>query len=257
MALQHIEDPENLEDEKKKALDDAFNVLGNAGAEGTRLLKEKLVAMQKAGELDIHFQLLAAWLLWKIGGLDEVDSIVDIWTSIPPEDWYYYYLFMPGMSAASTQDTRALPMLEVLLADKKGKPYTLLEFPLTHEFLWGTFGSKGLPALLETLQAAKNPTEIESAINLLARAQYLPALPEIRKQLNNQDPDIRSAAILALGQFGHPDDFDLLISGLSSKDPNLLKMYIYSLVEFGDSAPFHNSSPFYKLPNREERLRGD
>jgi len=252
-ALRHV-DPESWDGEKGKALDEAVNTIESAGQEGERRLKAELVAIQQAGEKDPTFQILAAWMIWDIGGLDEVESISKLWTSIPANEWYYRWFFMPAMQAAATQDLRAAPMLKVLLSDKEGKPYPMLEYPLTHEFVWGAYGSVGLPVLYEVLQTSDNPVAIESSINLLAQAQYLPALPEIRKALDNPNPDVRVAAIMALGRFGHPDDYDRLIFGLASTDQALLNKYVYALNEFGDVRAVPHLIPLLQNPNQRNEV---
>jgi hypothetical protein len=228
-------DFENLDDEQSEVVNQAIQTLIDAGSEGALMLKEEIAAIDKAGESDVFFKLIAAWGLWDIGGADEADTIADIWYSIPPEDWIYRLLFMPAIEAASTQDPKVLPMLTVLLSDKEGRPYSMLGYPLTHEFVWGAYGSKAMPVLHEMLQVSENPVVLESAITQLARAQFLPAIPKIRDLINSEDGAVQEAAILALGEFAHPDDFDLLISGfLDSFDTETQFTYTYALVEFGD-----------------------
>ena len=227
-------DPKKQESINDETVNAAYKMIVNSGAAGALRLKGELAALQQAGEKDLGFELVAASILWDIGGVDEVDSITSIWYSIPAEDWVYLWLFMPAIQAAATQDPRVAPMLKVLLSDKEGKPYPMLTYPLTHEFVWGAYGSAGLPVLHEVLKTSDNPVALASSINLLAQAMYLPALPDIRQAMNHPDPGVQMAAILALGRFGHPDDFDTLVAGLSSKDPQLLNRYVYSLVEAGD-----------------------
>lgn len=110
----------------------------------------------------------------------------------------------------------------------------MLGYPLTHEFVWGAYGSGALPVLHELLMTTDNPVVMESAITQLARAQYLPAITEIREAANSENEDVRTAAVLGLGLFGHPDDFDLLIAGLDSSDPDIVFLYTYALVESRD-----------------------
>ena len=223
-----------------EALASAIGDITNAGPEGARALKEELAVMEQAGEEDVEFKLLAAYILWDIGELEEADTIADVWSSIPADQWVYELLFIPAFQAASTQDSRALPMLKVLTLDNQGKffserHYLSFEYPRTHEFLWGSYGSKGLPVLHELLQTSEDPIVLSSAIGLLTRAQYLPALPDIRKAVDNEATGVRNSAIVALGGFGHPDDYDLLIAGLDSTDTGELLRYVFSLAQFGDS----------------------
>jgi len=250
-------DYENIDDEQSAAINEAIQTLIDAGSEGARMLKEEITAIDEAGEIDVFFKLIAAWGLWDIGGADEADTIAGIWLSIPPEDWIYRSLFLPGIQAASTQDPRVLPMLKVLLSDKDGVYYSLhmpIEFPLTHEFVWGAYGSKAMPVLHEMLKTSENPVVLESAITQLASAQYLPALPEIRELTNSEDWEIQDAAIYALGEFAHPDDFDLLVSGLlATSNPLDQFVYTYALVEFGDLRAVSYLIPL--LDSFDERLR--
>jgi hypothetical protein len=235
----HGLDYDNLSDTESEEVNAAVEAVANSGSEGARLLHQELTAMEEAGQEDAPFQLLAAWALWEIGDLDEAETIAGIWRDVPAEDWIYELLFMPGLMAASTQDPRALPMLEALTSDKEGdlleaRYMPPLEFPMTHEFLWGAYGSRGLPVLHEMLRTSEDPTVLESAILLLSRAQYLQALPEIREAFTSEHSNVREAATVALGVFGHPDDFDVLIAGLDSSDAGTRFLSVYALVEFGD-----------------------
>lgn len=249
-------DFENLDEEQSEEVNQAIQVIIDAGSDGALLLKEEIAALDKAGESDVAFKLLAAWGLWDIGGVEEADTIAQIWTSIPSEEWIYRLMFMLGIEAASTQDPRVLPILTVLLSDKDGRPYSMLGYPLTHEFIWGAYGSKGLPVLYEMLKTSDNPVVLESAITQLARAQYLPALPKIREFTNSEYWEVQDAAIFALGEFGHPDDFDLLITGLlDSSNPLNQFVYTYSLVEFGDLRAVSYLIPL--LDSIDERLKNE
>ncbi len=144
------------------------------------------------------------------------------------------------MDAANTRDQKALPMLKALLKDDKGEVYFWVhsmevKFPLTHEFVWGSYGVKDLPVLNEVLQTSTNDVEIQSAISLLCQAQYLPALPKIRQLATTSAKDeTRRAAVRCLGSFGHAQDYDFLIAGLRSKDSKELWHYAYALYEYGD-----------------------
>ncbi|MCX5907018.1 MAG: HEAT repeat domain-containing protein, partial [Deltaproteobacteria bacterium] len=40
--------------------------------------------------------------------------------------------------------------------------------------------------------------------------------------------------VIALGRFGHPQDFDFLLAGLKSKDPEELLAFAFTLYEYGD-----------------------
>jgi hypothetical protein len=256
-ALRRL-DYENLTDAQADELNQAADTIINAGVEGARILKQELAVIEQSSEQDTAFKLLAAWCLWDIGALDEVDTIVKIWSAVPEEDRYYNMLLCPGLQAAATQDPRALPMLELLLSDKEGSiwfemHYTEIDYPTTIEFYWGVYGSQGLPRLYELLQTSTDPTVIASCIYLLSQAQYLPALPQIREAVYSDQPEIRDAAIDALGLIGHPDDYQLLISGLDAPDDESYFSYVYAIVEFGDIQAVPNLVPLLKSDNKDVR----
>ncbi len=259
-ALRHL-DVANLDEAQTAAMNAADETLKRAGPQGARRLKQELAALQQSGEQDVAFQLEAAWLLWEIGNLDEVDNVVMIWRSVPTDQWIYRALFMPGMEAAATQDPRALPMLLTLLADRQGSAYIsqhdlTLDYPRTHEFLWGAYGSQGLPALFDVLLRSTNPVAIESAIYRLASAQYLPALDEIRLDVDHPDAGVRAAAVYALGEFGHPDDYQTLINGLTAADtpPEDLYTYAFALNEFGDVRAVPYLIPLLQTSDEDLRM---
>lgn len=228
-----------LDAAQEEIIDSAIETIQSAGSEGANALKEELQEVDRAEEEDFLFKLLTAWLLWDICGLDEAETIAATWQSVPQEEWIYQMMFMPAVQAAATHDPRAMPMLTVLLFDRQGSMffemhYLTLEFPDTHEFLWGAYGSTGLPVLHEMLETSDDATVQESVIHILSLAQYLPALPQIRQAVQSEQAEVRHAAIRALGLFGHPDDFDLLLAGLDSPDAEDVWNYAYALVETGD-----------------------
>lgn len=240
-TLRHVK-RDNLseaEQEKKaQEIDGAWAVIKAAGQTGVSRLKEEVRRVDSSNERDDYFKLNASALLWLIGQLDEAESIAAIWNSTPL-DAQYNYVFYTAFEAATTQDLRALPMLKAVLRDKKGKVYferhaMEVKWPLTHEFIWGAFGSKGLPALNEILKTSKDVVEQASATLLLAHAQYLPALPRIRELAATGEGEARLVAIQFLGVYGHPQDYEFLISGLSSKDSEVVWRHVYALYEYGD-----------------------
>lgn len=237
-ALRNL-DLESLSEEEEAALEEAIDTVELQGSRGAAALKQEIEEIDQAGESDPTFKLLAAWMLWDIDGLVEAETITAIWQSVPPDEWHYRMLFLPAMEAGATQDPRALPMLEVLLTDREGSMffsthYLELYYPDTLEFLWGVYGPTGLPRLHEVLAASEDATVQEAAIRILSLDQYLPALPEIRQAVQSEDEEVRRAAIRALGTFGHPDDFELLIAGLDSPDPVDAWYFAYALVESAD-----------------------
>jgi hypothetical protein len=118
-------------------------------------------------------------------------------------------------------------MLELLLVHSQDDLHDA-----THA--WGIFGPKGLPRLDEILKTSTESAPAVLAINHLGQAQYLPALPDIRAAIAREETPVRQAAIRALGQFGHPDDYQTLVRGLSGPEPDDLATYVSALAAFGD-----------------------
>lgn len=230
---------EDEQEARTKEIDQAWKTLIAAGPAGADALKAELKALDAAKEKDDFFRLGAAVLLWEIGKLDEARAIADLWTGDVALDTNYPYVFFAAFEAARTQDERALPMLTACLRDKKGTVFVAqhsmdVAWPRTHEFLWGAFGPKGMPALARVLDESKDETALASAALLLARAQYLPALEKVRKLAHDGKGEARRMAVRSLGIYGHPDDFDFLVAGLKAPDPNEAMDFAYALYEFED-----------------------
>ncbi len=241
MTLRNI-DPASLspeqQDQKAAELDAAWSVITNAGKQGQLRLEKELAEIEKKGAKDNFFKLGAVDLMWGISGLESAGKIAAIWEKTPL-DLQYNYVFYTAFKAAQTQDPRALPMLTALLKDDKGSIYLhnhamSVEWPLTHEFIWGCYGPAGLPELLRIVKTSHDPVTLESALKLLGRAEYLPALPEFRKLARHENVRVKCAAIDGIGKYGHPQDFDMLIAGLKSTEPLVLQSYVYALSLYGD-----------------------
>jgi hypothetical protein len=250
--------PENLDGNQSAALDQATNTIVEAGPEGIRALRQGLDEGRQDGNPDPAFELLAASLLWEIGGLAEAGAIADIWSGIPPDEWNFPSVFMTALDAASTQDPAAVPLLKALLADRTGElplplHATTMVYPMTQLFVWGAYGSKAMPVLHDVLQTSPDPAAQETAITILSRAQYLPALPRIRQAIESEDAGVRDAAITALGEFGHPDDYDLLVSGLASPEATSLLSYLAAVIWFDDVRATPHVIPLLESINPEVR----
>lgn len=220
-------------------IDAAWLAIRTAGKPGVARLKLELQRVKRKGEKDDFFKLNAAALLWQIGRFDEVAAITEIWQTTPL-DAQYNYVFLTAFDAAQTHDPRVLPMLEACLRDNKGHFFVALHAlrlgaPQTHEFIWGVFGPQGLPALAQLLQTSKDTVTKQLAAYLLDQAQYSAALPAIRKLAADGNNPAHDTAVRALGIYGHPQDFDLLIAGLrNSNTTRDLESYAYALYEFED-----------------------
>ncbi len=246
-------DASKLNDAQKEArakeIDAAWAIIRAAGKQGIAALKRELQRVKEKGEKDDFFKLNAAALLWQIGRFKEVAAITEIWQTTPL-DVQYTYVFMTAIDAAQTQDPRVLPMLEACLRDHEGHyfvaPHAMrLEWPKNLEFIWGIFGPKGLPVLARLLQTSTDTITRQGAIYLLDQAQYAAALPQMRKIASDRNDPAHGTAIRALGIYGHPQDFDLLLSSLRASETNRdLEACAYALYEFEDLRAVTALAPF-------------
>jgi hypothetical protein len=240
-TLRHVT-PDKLNDDeqerKAKEIDAAWEVIKSFGQKGILRLKEEIKKIDNSREKDDYFKLNASSLLWQIGRLNEAESIAKIWNSSALNE-QYNYVFYTAMDAANTRNSKVIPMLKALLKDDKGEVYFEIHAmnvasPLTHEFVWGSYGIKGLPVLYEVLQTSVDPVESRSAMAPLCQALYPEALPKIREAAQGGQEETRRLAIRCLGIYGHPQDYEFLISGLHSNDPKVLWHYVYALYEYED-----------------------
>ena len=242
-AMRKVKPADFEDEEKRKAkgreLSDAWKTLIGAGPGGATRLKTEIAAITKAKERDDYFKLGAAAVLWQIGKLNEAKTIAAAWLGDVDLALNYNYVFYTAFEAAMTQDARALPLLTAVLRDDKGSIFLAVhmlqvKWPLTHEFLWGAFGSKGLPALARVLAESKDETAQASALRLLAKAHYLPVLQEVRRLAHEGQGAAHGEAVKALGEFGHPQDYDFLVGGLKTTDPKEAWYFVYALYEYAD-----------------------
>ena len=243
-TLRHInpEDVKKLsyeeQEEWSKRIDSAWKTISSAGKDGMARLKQEIKKVTEAKEKDDFFKLNASAVLWNMAGLEEVNAITEIWNSTPLKV-HYPYVFYTALEAARKQDPKALPLLKACLRDKEGSVFVPehsldVGWPLNQEFIWGAYGPGGLPVLAKVLEESKDPVELQSAMLLLRAAQYLDALPAMRKLAKEGNEDVRRMAIQSLGFFGHPKDYDFLISGLKSKDPKDACAFVFAFYDFGD-----------------------
>ncbi|MCX5907019.1 MAG: hypothetical protein NTY64_07480, partial [Deltaproteobacteria bacterium] len=171
--------PEERE-KRSKDLDWAWKMLINAGPNGASALKEELRKLEASKEKDDLFKLGAAVVLWRIGKADEAESIAALWAGDVDLNANYAYVFFIAFQAARTEDPRVFPMLIATLKDQKGVVYSphnvRVSWPLSHSFIWGSLGAKGLPVLERVLQDSRDEVSIASAIALLGTAQDLDAI---------------------------------------------------------------------------------
>jgi HEAT repeats len=261
-TLRHINQDGLTEAQKElKAgqIDNAWKIISASGEKGLSRLKQEVQKVDSNKEKDDFFKLNASALLWQIGRLTEADNIARIWNSTPLAA-QYRYVFYVAFDAALTHDPRAIPMLKAILKDDKGSIYVDLhamdvEWPLSHEFIWGAYGPKGLPVLHDVLETSNDPVEVRSAMTLLSQAQYLPALPRIRQAVTSKQEEVRHVAIQSLGRYGRPQDYDLLISGLRSNDLKEIWRYVYALYEYDDVRAVPYLIPL--LETKDDHLRSE
>ena len=241
------------EESMAKKINAAWQTIAKAGAVGKTRLKEELA---KPGQSD-YFKLNLAALLWTSGGLDEAETIAEVWR-LTKLDAQSNYVFYPAFQAAGKQDPRALPMLRVVLGDQEFGIYVVLhaleiKWPLTEEFIWGSYGPKSVPELLDVLKKSHSPGEIQSAILLLTEAQSTDALPLIRQVARTSEGQTKGIAIHALGVFGDPQDYEFLVGGLHAKDPQEAFWYADALYEFEDLRAVPEMIPLLNSPDAKLR----
>lgn len=231
-----------LSGEQRKAkgveINQAWKTIHAAGASGVARLVAELDEVIANHEKDEYFKLNASALLWITGRLKHAEKIGEVWNAsklhVNPN-----YVFFPAFEAARTQDPRALPMLGACLKDKKGNVRIAahamkVAWPLTHEFIWGAYGPKGLPVLERILRSSKDSGVLQSAMLLLSRSQHLAALTKIRQLAAQGEGEVCRTAVECLGMFGHPQDFELLVSTARSKDAGYLVSAVIALKYYQD-----------------------
>jgi HEAT repeat protein len=258
-ALKHVQ-PEKMTTAEKEiqaaAVERSWKMIKAAGKDGLLKLKGELKGVEEGKEKDDFFKLNAAALLWQIGSLDEAQTIAGIWASTPLTA-NYNYVFYPAFEAAMTHDERALTMLKACLKDDSGTvsvaAHSLgLRWPMTMVFIWGAYGPAGLPVLASILNNSREPVELQAAALLLSEAQYLEALPGIRKLAREgyspgqRPPSVRLMAVECLALFGHPQDYEFLIEGLRSENADTARHYVYALHEYEDLRAVPHLTPLLK-----------
>jgi hypothetical protein len=244
-------------DKKGKELDEACKYLIAKGYKSAIYLKSVLNKLRQKEEKDDHFALGAARILWEIRGTKEANTIAQIWETAD-QLVNYRYVFMTAFMAARERNAKVIPMLKATLREKQGTFMTghmNLVWPLTHEFIWGTYGSLGLPELEKVLLKSNIPAELESAMYSLSHAQYVKVLPRVRELINHKNDNVKTRALKSLGVYGHPDDYNTLIKALSSKNPSVIKGSLLGLNTYQniDAAPLispllnHNDKEISKI----------
>jgi len=263
-ALRRI-DPATIgqrpDDPRRKELSAAMDALVKAGKGGAERLKQEIHRAATAGEPVGFFQISATELLWQIGKLDEAQSIADIWKDFPSFGAHYETVASLAFEAAQTRDPRALALMVAVLRDKKGHALSPdptmkepLVWPTTARVVWGVYGPQALPALERLLDETPDETTLETAVQLLADAQYLPALARIRRLAREGIGAPRQASIGALGYYGHPQDFDFLAEGLK-ENPTVAVLFVTAFAEYEDLRAVRRLIPLLGSSDSDLRTR--
>jgi HEAT repeat protein len=262
LRFRNSKESEKLETERIERTIKAWEIIKSKKDAGITRIHQELKKIDDNGEKDDYFKICASALLWEIDGLNQAEIIGQIYkdtSSSPTFALVYNYVFYPAFFAAKTQDERALPMLLPILKDNKGTIFVAqhamyLRWPKNIEFIWGSFGNKGIPALMNILETSDNPVEIAAASGFLSRTQHLEALPKIRHIAQTGKDPAREWAIRGLGIFGHPADFNFLVRGLNqslSTDEQLL--YLWALIEYRDNHAIPHIIPLLKSASAKVR----
>lgn len=236
--------------EKAKEIDAAWKKLIEAGKAGSERLKQEISAVEAGKEKDEFFMLNASAVLWEIGKESEAKTIAEIWnkTRLSVQ---YNYVFYTAMEAARTKKPEVMPMLRAVLKDNTGYLFfpahaMRVTWPRTHEFVWGAYGAAGVSELQKVIETSDDVVETVSAMTLLTQAQHLPALTRIRQLAADKRDEVRFRAIKSLGIFGHPDDYEQLISGLATAKGMEAFFYAFALYEFDDERAVPHLIPLMK-----------
>jgi tetratricopeptide (TPR) repeat protein len=224
--------------DKSNEIAGAWKVITSEGEKGLERVKKELAAIKEQGESDDFFQLAAAGLLWELAGLEEAEELTRIYETVDLT-LQFNYVFWPVYQAAMQQNPKALPMMKAILREKRDdvlmEMHAMgLKWPYTIELIWGAYGPEGLHSLHDLLESSNDPVVLQSVIHLLTNAQYVEALPRLRKLAKHKNDDVRRSAIKSIGKFGHPEDYKFLINGLESEDPSEAFYYVYALYEYKD-----------------------
>jgi hypothetical protein len=216
----------------------ACQTLIAAGARGADRLETELAATTGSSIHDDVFRAMACAALYDAAGPEKAGEIARSWSLIDRRarlEMTFYVAF----KAATSQDPRVAPMLRACISDEKGTVVVpvqglTLAWPRTAEVLWGSCGPGCADELKLMLRQSADPVEIATAVAALAKSMDEGFLPDFRALARGGNRAARIQAILALGWYGHPDDFEFLRSGLRSKEPDLLFAHIFALIEYGD-----------------------
>lgn len=258
--LRHMRPDMTREEQKAKSerIDAAWEQLTAAKDAGAKALLDEAAKLDAAKEKDDFFKLGAAVVLWQIGRFDRVQDIVGLWAGTDLTT-NYNYVFYSTFEAVRDGDERALPLLRAVLRDQQGQIYLAMHvmnvnWPGTHFCLWGPMGRKAVPALEQVLDTEKDPIALRSAVVLLGAYMDVGALDRLRRIARDPKHPARLEAIVDLGHLGHPQDFDLLCSGLADKDPKVAEAFVRALGQYGDLRAAAKLAPLTTAADKDLRL---
>jgi FOG: HEAT repeat len=214
--------------EKVKIIESSWNLLEADPERGIAEIEKELARLEESKETDHFFKLNVTNLLWKMKGMEKADIIGKTWesTSLGVQS---NYVFFPAFEAARTQSPQALPMLLPILGERGvgvviARHAMPVYYPLTLEFIWGSYGTQGLAPALEVLKNSSHTNKRVDAMLVLSRAYYVEALPIIREYVGSSDLQLKSQAIRSLGIYAYPDDQEIIIKELKNTDQEMIKV---------------------------------
>ncbi|MCY3003085.1 MAG: HEAT repeat domain-containing protein [Planctomycetota bacterium] len=249
--------PDEELEERNRRVDAAWDTLLAAKEAGVAALLEEAAKLDASKEKDDKFKLGAAAVIWEIGKFDHARDVAALWHGSDLA-LFYNYVFYPALESAFDGDERALPMLTEVLHDQSGTVFfdahsMTVQWPETHRFLWGPMGRKAVPTLEKVLETEKDPVALSSAITLLADHWDVALLPRLRSIASDTKHGGRFAALRALGAFGHPDDFELLIGALKDAEGQNGIFLLRGLSLYGDLRTAPSVIPLTKSADPELR----
>ena len=227
----------------------AWATISEAGDEGILRLRREL----EREDTNTFFRMSGTALLFLLQGPDAASLIGEVW-SRSDLTVHYHYVFHTAALAAYTGDPRVTEILAPLLSDASASMVfpahvMRLRWPGLLKFTWGAMGPAGESHLLDVLRTSDDPAALRSAMHLLSDSFNTEALPELRRLSESSDKSVRTRALISLGEFGHPDDYDKIVAELRRGDDETSYAALYALWEFMDLRGANEAIPFLSSEN--------
>ena len=235
----------------------AWSVIQVAGPIGVTALKQELQQLSTSGTRDDFFRLAAAALLWKAAGVQEAETVASIWSSDIDFAVNDLYVLPTALDAARTRSPAVLPMLTAILRWKNESVSVppgnwRTDADSAKVLIWHAFGPAGTQALLRLLDTPTDDTTLISVMRMLTARQELEALPRIRELVGEGSLEVRNTALLALGNFGHPQDFAILTANLRA-DSQHVNGAIEAIGLYEDPRAVRRLIPLLESDNEQTR----